>query len=220
MRAVKISIQPEWCEKIANGKKTIEVRKTRPKLETPFKCYIYMTKNGNKPIKVIENDKGVACLEIDYKMAGKVIGEFVCNKIVGTCGWRLRGNTGFCAKRTEEETMFPNMSCLTIDEITEYAGGDREIYGWYISDLKIYNTPMELGEFWAYNDELHKCYDADAGEGFCCYDGTNEHGESLTDCGNSYSNILNCYHCWNKWSGWCHRLVRPPQSWCYVEDIT
>lgn len=43
-RAVLISIRPEWCEKIADGEKTIEVRKTRPKLETPFRCYIYRTK--------------------------------------------------------------------------------------------------------------------------------------------------------------------------------
>ena len=42
-KAVMLSIRPKWCEKIASGKKTIEVRKTRPKLETPFKCYIYCT---------------------------------------------------------------------------------------------------------------------------------------------------------------------------------
>lgn len=43
MKSVLISIQPKWCELIASGKKTIEMRKTAPKLETPFKCYIYMT---------------------------------------------------------------------------------------------------------------------------------------------------------------------------------
>ena len=45
MKAVLISIHPEWCEKIASGEKTLEVRKNRPKLETPFKCYIYRTKS-------------------------------------------------------------------------------------------------------------------------------------------------------------------------------
>jgi hypothetical protein len=40
MIAVLISIRPKWCEKIASGEKTIEVRKTKPKLLTPFKCYI------------------------------------------------------------------------------------------------------------------------------------------------------------------------------------
>ena len=48
MKSVLISIKPKWCELIANGEKTIEVRKTKPKLETPFKCYIYCAKG--KPI--------------------------------------------------------------------------------------------------------------------------------------------------------------------------
>lgn len=43
-KAVLISIRPKWCERIASGEKTIEVQKTRPKLETPFKCYIYETR--------------------------------------------------------------------------------------------------------------------------------------------------------------------------------
>ena len=42
-KAVLISIRPKWCELIANGTKTVEVRKSRPKLHTPFKCYIYCT---------------------------------------------------------------------------------------------------------------------------------------------------------------------------------
>lgn len=61
-KAVLISIRPEWCEKIINGQKTIEVRKTRPKMDTPFKCYIY--KCGN----------------------GKVIGEFLCDEIINING--------------------------------------------------------------------------------------------------------------------------------------
>ena len=35
MKSVLISIQPKWCELIANGGKTIEVRKTKPKIDTP-----------------------------------------------------------------------------------------------------------------------------------------------------------------------------------------
>ena len=61
-KAVLISIRPEWCEKIVTGQKTIEVRKTRPKMNPPFKCYIY--KCGS----------------------GKVIGEFVCDEIISIDG--------------------------------------------------------------------------------------------------------------------------------------
>lgn len=42
-KSVMLSVRPERCEKICCGEKTIEVRKTRPKLQTPFKCYIYCT---------------------------------------------------------------------------------------------------------------------------------------------------------------------------------
>lgn len=63
-KAVLISIRPEWCEKIMSGQKTIEVRKTRPKMNPPFKCYIY--KCGN----------------------GKVIGEFLCDEIININGAR------------------------------------------------------------------------------------------------------------------------------------
>lgn len=44
MKSVMISIKPKWCELIASGQKTIEVRKTAPKCDVPFKCYIYCTK--------------------------------------------------------------------------------------------------------------------------------------------------------------------------------
>lgn len=43
MKNILISIRPNWCEKIASGEKTIEVRKSAPK-EVPFKAYIYATK--------------------------------------------------------------------------------------------------------------------------------------------------------------------------------
>nr|DAI97242.1 MAG TPA: hypothetical protein [Caudoviricetes sp.] len=61
-KAVLISIRPEWAQKIMAGRKTIEVRRTRPKMDTPFKCYIYECGNG------------------------KVIGEFLCDEIINING--------------------------------------------------------------------------------------------------------------------------------------
>lgn len=82
MKSVLISIQPKWCELIASGKKTVEVRKTAPK-EVPFKVYIYQTK---KPVEVFLNGTGRHISEYDKTYwyndgSGKVIGEFVCDKI-------------------------------------------------------------------------------------------------------------------------------------------
>lgn len=209
MKSVLISIKPKWCELIASGKKTIEVRKTRPKIETPFKCFIYCTLGGGIKGDVLLKDghaRKVVC--------GMVIGEFVCDKIYDkephydtpnfcdqyVCGW----------KDVDAD------DCLSFSDLNTYLGG-KHGYGWHISDLKIYDKPKELSEFWAYNEELHKRYDSE--EDFCCYDGTNEYGEALTDCGDAYNNILNCYRCWEEWSGWCHHVTRPPQSWCYVEEL-
>ena len=142
MKAVLISIQPRWCELIASGKKTVEVRKTRPKLETPFRCYIYETQGRTETPFIDEEGHHI------FKGRGEVIGEFVCDRVIGTCPWRLKGETGFCAKRTEEETQLPDMACLTLEEIETYAGSrGRGIYGWHISDLVIYDNPRELSEF-------------------------------------------------------------------------
>ena len=195
MTSVLISIRPKWCEKIASGEKTIEVRKTRPKLQTPFRVYIYRTK-GTVPH--IINGKWV-----QMEVGGTVIGEFTCDRIYGL------------APLNHAPDDVEQQACLTREEIVRYLKGVG--YGWHISDLKIYDKPKELGDFWSYNEALHKRYDAETD--FCCYDAANEYGEALTDCGDAYNDILNCYRCWNEWSGWCHRIKRPPQSWCYVEEL-
>lgn len=214
-KAVMISIRPGWCEKIASGEKTIEVRKTRPKLQTPFKCYIYCTVEmaGYDALWVLDTptrEKYSVMAVSAYlenpeganKGNGKVIGEFTCDRI-----YEL-------APLNHAPDDVEQQACLTREEIVRYIKGVG--YGWHISGLKIYDTPLELGEFWAYNEVLHKRYDAETD--FCCYDSTNEYGEALTDCGDAYIDIRNCYRCWNEWSGWCHRVNRPPQSWCYVEE--
>lgn len=48
MKAILMSIRPKWVEKIANGEKTVEVRKTVPKCDQPFKVYMYCTKEKTK----------------------------------------------------------------------------------------------------------------------------------------------------------------------------
>ena len=219
MKEVLISIRPEWCELIASGEKTIEIRKTRPNIETPFKCYIYETKARSSMPKFVEENSYVL-----YAGLGKVIGEFVCDDIKTYYADDFVGAEDLDGTIITEPTdgvfayWIPDEkeTCLPYKKILAYGNG-KTLYGWYISDLKIYDRPRELSEFWAYNEELHKCYDSD--EDFCCYDATNEYGEALTDCGDAYKNIMNCYHCWEEWSGFCHHVTRPPQSWCYVEGI-
>ena len=200
MKAVLISIQPKWCELIASGKKTVEVRKTRPKIKTPFKCYIYETQ-GRTETPFVDEDGHVI-----FKGRGQVIGEFVCDEIIGTCLWRLAGKTGLCAKRTEKEKNLPDNACLTLEEIERYAGSvGRGIYGWHISDLVIYDEPKELSEFYVEGDcdcmNCKNCAWFDRGNGYNVED----------DCNLVYKGIAE------------HKsfkpITRPPQSWCYVEEV-
>ena len=87
MKNVLISIRPQWCEKITSGEKTIEVRKTAPKCEVPFKAYVYCTKAKNQwrfsdYEGAYENSKGeIVCAQ------QRVAAEFVCDSTAN--GWHI-----------------------------------------------------------------------------------------------------------------------------------
>ena len=136
MKSVLLSIQPEWCELIASGKKTIEVRKTRPKIETPFKCYIYETKgNKSKLSSIFESEVS----------GGKVIGEFICDKIdkIDVVDYEL---ITYIQVNQKADMFIVQETCLEINELQNYLG-NKTGYGWHISDLVIYDKPKELSEF-------------------------------------------------------------------------
>lgn len=163
MRAILISVKPKWCEKIASGEKTIEVRKIAPK-EVPFKAYIYCTKANKKyqticgcmvintdelyrlPNGKIKHDWSgeLMCCNGEYTrdnfLNGKVIGEFICDKVekfdVPYPAWN----------KAYLNDIFRN-SCLTYTDLHSYIGSGNRGYGWHISDLKIYDKPKELSEF-------------------------------------------------------------------------
>lgn len=136
-KAVLISIRPKWCEKIADGGKTIEVRRTRPKLETPFKVYIYCTA-GNLQY---ETQNGMFC-----RMSGgrEVIGEFICDKIYEVAPrWKEYIVLGENKGTTNE---IARASCLSFDNMKAYLG-EANGYGWHISKLEIYDHPKKLEDF-------------------------------------------------------------------------
>lgn len=137
MKAVLISIRPEWCTMIANGEKTVEVRKTRPKLETPFKVYIYCSKGG--PLLYLSSSH---CFG-----NGSVIGEFVCDRIYQIT---VEENGPFSEERScgynEAYTLAGENDALTDEEFDRYLGG-RPGYGWHISDLTLYGKMKSLPHF-------------------------------------------------------------------------
>lgn len=176
-KAVLISIRPEWCEKIARNEKTVEVRKTRPKLETPFKCHIYCTMDHPYiSISCGELDKLNYRTNTVGRCNGKVIGEFTCDRI-----YEL-------APLNHAPDDVEKQACLTREEIVNYLKGTG--YGWHIVDLRIYDQTRELTEF------RRPC-----------------------------PNDLYCETCamYSNNTGICNNgalpLRRPPQSWCYVEEL-
>ncbi len=182
MRAVLISTQPKWCELIASGKKTVEVRKSKPTLETPFKCYIYQTKTKRRGY-LWEYDTAIVTSGGDVVDGSqKVIGEFVCDRIDAY-------KNNFFALRDKNGEQFNvgkllSDTCLTLDKLSNYISGTVKFYGWHISNLKIYDKPKELSEF----NQRKK---------FHWYD----------YCGKDkpvYEYVT---------------ITRPPQNWCYVEEI-
>lgn len=176
-KAVMLSVRPKWCEKICNGEKTIEVRKTRPKLDTPFKCYIYCT------LPKYPHEDFIAT---NYPMpqfygGGKVVGEFTCDRIFPINVFDNGGIQNWFFEHMER-------SCLTYGELADCIGNGKTGYGWHISDLRIYDTPKELSEF-----KTLCRVDAD-----CCV----------------------CpYYNYTKMECDGRVIGRPPQSWCYVEEM-
>lgn len=187
MKSVIISIQPKWVEKIANGQKTIEVRKTRPKIDTPFKCYIYCTRGEN--LWLTQSGVKRKTELAGYLMNGKVIGEFVCDRIIELGNYQEVDHSYMLWVKDRETTdKLCQSACLNEFEIQDYLGKNGG-FGWHISDLVIYEQPKELSEFKNYCEKQpcqSNCWKCDR-----------------------YDYIGNA--CYNT-------ITRPPQSWCYVEE--
>lgn len=181
MKAVLISIRPNWCKLIWSGMKTVEVRKTRPKLETPFRVYIYCTGAGNWWQRFPKTGL--------QQMEERVVGTFVCDDI-------RRIGPEYCVVKEDIESAIAG-SCLTVQQVKDYAGWKsglsyadlKDLYGWHISKLKIWDEPVKLKDFWGMKPCKH------GGDCCTCLQWDNMKEEC---CASRY-------------------ISRPPQSWCYME---
>lgn len=175
MKSVLISIKPEWVGKITSGKKTIEVRKSAPK-EVPFKAYIYCSYGDMKTNYYL-------------KGRGKVIGEFICDKVDEYTFSHYEAE--YRVTHVEQEAMRLNQP-----ELIQYGKGET-LYGWHITDLKIYDKPKEWSEFYVHKEVKGGC-------------------ENCT-----YYRIPTLKFCQDCMSGKSPKkyLTRPPQSWMYVEEV-
>lgn len=206
LKSILISIQPQWVGKILNGEKTIEIRKTMPKCELPCKVFIYCTKRkptlqyfynwkNYKPISEHSIWADGSTINIGEYGNGKVVAEFTLNKIETL--WQNNKNKTSTAT-VVDKAIFEKQTCMTWEQYCEYHkcknGKYPNSYAWHIDDLKIYDKPKELSEFYI------ETIDDD-----CCV-GCPYHETPIGEepCKNCYGN--------RKY------ITRPPQSWCYVEE--
>lgn len=192
--AIMISIQPQWVDKIINGEKIIEIRKTKPKCKLPCKIYIYCTKARHLALVVGGGNSSLfGCCNSETAFIcggklgnGKIVAEFTLNKVEefefelwDNKTYESVGKVYYDEDTGEREVdVFESNdeingikllkdSCLTVSQLREYLGkGFSTCFAWYIENLKVYNNPKDLDEF-------------------VCR----------------------------------KQLERPPQSWCYVEEL-
>lgn len=203
MRAVMKSVSPQICEKITSGNCTLLVSKTAPKCDAPFKGYIYCTK-AKSQWRYSDYEGAYQNSEGDIVYAQRrVIGEFICDKIIE---WQYDKRHQYYVDYPDDCTSyFPYLKChseatgLRCSEI-EKLGKGKTLYGWHISDLKIYDTPKKLREFRKPLDSVRCSYYGDYCEEGCV-------GFGGTD-----------YFCKEYWE-WEKGLTRAPSNWQYVEEL-
>lgn len=205
MNSILKSIKPKWVAKILNGEKTVEVSKTAPKDWTdylsgktdkkpdPKTVYIYATKDKRYYLDQADEPDDHSWFVEEWpseipSFNGKVLAKFTLEN-VHKIDWRLVTNPFF---------KIPG-SCLSFSELIKYATGAKEIihdlYGWYISDLVIFDRPMELEQFAHYKINEDKCKD-------CPHHWKERYDESCS--------MLDKL-------GYCP-ITKAPQSWCFVEE--
>lgn len=205
---VMISIQPYWVFLIiakpmgwsVRKEKKVEIRKNFPRNESWSKvAKIYCTKNK----------KSFAQIPKEYQsfmegLLGKVVGEFACDAIISHC-------------EMANADIAEQQGCIKREELLEYAG-DKELYGWHISDLVIYDEPKELWDFVKHGYPTMEQLD----EEICSYCYRTEYGEKKSysypggyvSCEGSY-----CPEAYDDYLEENWTLRRAPQSWCYVEVL-
>lgn len=209
MKAVMKSVSTQICEKVTCGDCTILVSKTAPKYKVPFKGYIYCCKAKSQwrysdYEGAYENSKG----EIVYAQQ-HIIGEFICDEIIE---WQYdKGHQYYVDYPDDCTSYFPYLKChseatgLKCSEIENYGKG-KTLYGLHISDLKIYDTPKTLAEF--YKCGAKSFEELSDTEDLCSYCSRTGFCEGRW-CDEAYQNYLDVDFA----------LTRAPQSWQYVEEI-
>lgn len=137
--SVLISIRPQWCARISSGQKTLEIRKNKPSLPYPFKCYVYCTKgNPNDPHQLLEIHDSEGKI---HRGNGHVIGEFICDDIFPIHVFDDGLIQDWNWAQLED-------ACVPYEEMADYIGKNKVGYAWHISNFVLYEKPQDIDALW------------------------------------------------------------------------
>lgn len=196
MKAIMISIRPQYVAKILNGEKTIEIRKMFP---SDYVGWVYFYCIKTLPLLLKNKDSGkifinkLKAVEKDnldrlphiQKFNGKVVAKFWCNKVERLYEYQVDGygSDYEIASDTLKQKELLKECCLTYDQLNDYLGDINNGKAIHITKLEIFDKPKEISEFSVYSHKV---------------DGIGYDGEEKT------FRILK-------------PLTRAPQNYCYIE---
>ena len=170
-KTVLISIRPEWCGKIFTGRKNLEFRKAVPNIQFPFKCYVYCTARRERLLEIIKDGDDVYGTEYHGKPVfiktpdctpywlvdgcKKVIGEMTVDRVAEVTVSEVNG-VPFAMYGGVMFSDFPDKYLMgggvTLDEFKKYKGKGH-VYGWHITDYKLYGKPKKIEDFRFYGTD-------------------------------------------------------------------
>lgn len=154
------SLKPYYYYLIGERKKTIEVRKSALK-NLPQDIVFYMSKDEKSFAKIPKEFQ-----EKYRKHFGKVGIKVICDRIDEykyvycdhpEIGYPVGYDCGDNWYDIDDEDL--QKACLTEEEFKRYGNG-KPLYGWHISNLKVYDKPKELSEFYrpcSYSGICYSC---------------------------------------------------------------
>jgi predicted transcriptional regulator len=182
MKAILMSIRPQYLINILNGNKTRELRKSVP---TNFVGWVYLNCTKGKPYLAFESvdyddSFGHSATDCGYSIQNniddfdKLESEILNGKIVArfwfdeyeTVSLQLVDKSGYDEDRLYDyETQKLSIdelllkTCLEYEELHNYLDNKEYGYAWHIKNLEIFYKPMELSEFavfdgWEYYELL------------------------------------------------------------------
>lgn len=144
--AVMINLSPEACNRITLGEQIAFLKKTRPNLNPPFKVYVccgmaglptYVTNDKLETVSVYEE-----CPDI---INGRVIAEFVCKDIAKITDAVTHYEVQGFVERGLHQILYED-ACSNYEQLYRLLS-KKSAYAWYVSNLKVYDTPKKVSDF-------------------------------------------------------------------------